>query len=529
MATDDSWTRYHEQTCDVRDIGLSLDVSRIHFEETALERLQEGMIKAFDAMAALERGGIANVSERRMVGHYWLRAPELAPDVAIRDEIESSIERVRRFAADIHSGAIKPQRSDGFFVVLVVGIGGSALGAQLLCDALGSTEDRMIVRFIDNTDPAGIDRILDELREDLDHTLVVVVSKSGGTRETINGADEVAQAYADAGLVFARHAVAVTQDGSRLAQRAASERWLATFPMWDFVGGRTSVTAAPGLLPAALLGADIGALLDGAAAGDVATRVADLRRNPAAMLAAMWHIAGHGRGDRHMVVLPYRDQLALLSRYLQQLVMESLGKAETRDGTPVEQGLTVLGNKGSTDQHALVQQLRDGRNDFFALFVRVLRDRDDASLMLDQDATSGDYLDAFWQGTRDALSEKGRSSITLTLDRLDAHRLGALIALFERAVGLYAELIDVNAYDQPGVEAGKRAATAVISLQADVLALLRGRKGKALTPDQIAEGLNRPDDAERIFHILTHAAANPDHGVVATVADSAKAVRFQAD
>jgi len=528
MAIDDSWVRYHEYACNVCDIGLSVDVSRMHFDEVALGRLEEGMIKAFDAMTALERGGFANVSEQRMVGHYWLRAPELAATDEIRSEIESSIDHIRRFAADVHSGTIKPHRGDGFFVVLVIGIGGSALGAQLLCDALGGADDPLLVRFIDNTDPAGIDRVLEEIRENIQHTLTVVVSKSGGTRETANGADEVAKAYADAGLPFAPHAVAVTQAGSRLAQRAAKEGWLETFPMWDFVGGRTSVTAAPGLLPAALLGIDIDALLGGARAGDVAMRVPNLRQNPAAMLAAMWHIAGHGRGDRHMIVQPYRDQLALLSRYLQQLVMESLGKAETRGGTPVEQGLTVLGNKGSTDQHALVQQLRDGRNDFFALFVRVLADRNSASLLLDQHATSGDYLDAFWQGTRDALREKNRPSITLTLDRLDAHRLGALIALFERAVGLYAELIDVNAYDQPGVEAGKRAAADVVALQGDVLTFLRRRRDRALTADQIAEGLERPGEIEHIFHILTHAAANPDHGIIATVGESATATRFQA-
>ncbi len=528
MAIDDSWARYHECTCELRDIGLSIDVSRMHFDDAALESLEEALGLAFGAMEALERGGMANVSEKRMVGHYWLRAPELAPNDAIRGEIESSVERIRRFAADIHSGKIKPHRGDGFFVVLVIGIGGSALGGQLLCDALGGADDPLLVRFIDNTDPAGIDRVLEEIRENLEHTLTVVVSKSGSTRETVNGADEVAKAYADAGLPFAPHAVAVTQTGSQLARRAAKEGWLETFPMWDFVGGRTSVTSAPGLLPAALLGIDVNALLEGACASDIATREPNLRQNPAAMLAAMWHIAGNGRGDRHMILLPYCDQLAMLARYLQQLVMESIGKAQTRSGAPIEQGLTVLGNKGSTDQHALVQQLRDGRNDFFVVFLRVLLDRDGASLMLEHDATSGDYLDAFWQGTRDALTQKDRQSITLTLDRLDAHRLGGLIALFERAVGLYAELVDVNAYDQPGVEAGKRAATAVIALQGDVLTFLRSRKDQAMTVDQIAEGLNCPDDIEHIFHILTHAAANPDHGITATVGDSATATRFQA-
>ena len=136
--------------------------------------------------------------------------------------------------------------------------------------------------------------------------------------------------------------------------------------MFDWVGGRTSITSAVGLLPGALIGCDIRDFLAGAAQMDAATREADLRRNPAALMAASWHVAGGGRGQRDMVVLPYRDRLEVFSRYLQQLVMESLGKRLNRNGEVVHQGIAVYGNKGSTDQHAYVQQLRDGVDNFFA-------------------------------------------------------------------------------------------------------------------------------------------------------------------
>jgi len=162
-----------------------------------------------------------------------------------------------------------------------------------------------------------------------------------------------------------------------------------------------------------------------------------------------------------------------MSRYLQQLVMESLGKEHDRAGRAVHQGIAVYGNKGSTDQHAYVQQLRDGLHNFFVTFIQVLRDREGDALLVEPDVTSGDYLFGFLMGTRRALADKGRGSILITLDELSARSLGALIALYERAVGLYAEMIDVNAYHQPGVEAGKKAAGEVLELQQSLLAALR--------------------------------------------------------
>jgi glucose-6-phosphate isomerase len=148
--------------------------------------------------------------------------------------------------------------------------------------------------------------------------------------------------------------------------------------MWDWVGGRTSEFSSVGLLPAALQGIDIQAMMAGAAAMDVATRRPVTFENPAALMALMWHFATDGRGAKDMVVLPYKDRLLLFSRYLQQLVMESLGKELDVEGKVVHQGISVYGNKGSTDQHAYVQQLRDGVSNFFITFIEVLKDREGA-------------------------------------------------------------------------------------------------------------------------------------------------------
>jgi glucose-6-phosphate isomerase len=388
---------------------------------------------------------------------------------------------------------------------LCIGIGGSALGPMFVADALGDpTADRMRVDFIDNTDPDGIDRTLRRLGGRLAETLCVVASKSGGTPETRNGMLLVADAYKAAGLDFPKHAVAITMPGSRMDLIATGEGWLARFPMYDWVGGRTSELSAVGLLPAALQGLDIDGLLAGAAACDEATRSRDLKQNPAAVTALMWYHATGGRGQKDMVVLPYKDRLLLFSRYLQQLVMESLGKQLDRKGNRVEQGLSVYGNKGSTDQHAYVQQLREGVPNFFAVFIRVLEDGGSAR-EVEPGATAGDYLHGFLLGTRTALYENGRESMTITVPRVDARTVGGLIALFERAVGLYASLVGINAYHQPGVEAGKKAAATVLALQGRVVAAL---SDEPQTAEQIAAAAGTPDAVESIHLILEHLAAN---------------------
>jgi glucose-6-phosphate isomerase len=264
------------------------------------------------------------------------------------------------------------------------------------------------------------------------------------------------------------------------------------------------VTSVVGLLPAALQGLDVEGLLAGAAACDEATRERRTAGNPSALLALMWFHATDGRGAKDMVVLPYKDRLLLFSRYLQQLIMESLGKRLDVKGDRVDQGIAVYGNKGSTDQHAYVQQLRDGVNNFFVVFVRVLESGGSA-LAVDPGVTSGDYLHGFLLGTRTALFENGRQSVTLTVPRVDARTVGALIALFERATGLYASLVGINAYHQPGVEAGKKAAAVVLQLQRRVET---GLAESPRTAEQVAQAAGVVESVETVYLLLEHLAAN---------------------
>jgi glucose-6-phosphate isomerase len=228
-----------------------------------------------------------------------------------------------------------------------------------------------------------------------------------------------------------------------------------------------------------------------------------------------------------MVILPYKDRLMLFPKYLQQLVMESLGKEKDLSGKVVNQGIAVYGNKGSTDQHAYVQQLRDGVNNFFATFIEVLHDHDAKAIEMEPGVTSGDYLSSFLQGTRNALHENGRESITITIDKLDAQSIGALIALYERAVGFYATLVNINAYHQPGVEAGKKMAGAIIKLQIDAVSYLLKNPGTSFTAEEIAKAIGGEENAESVFKILEHASANMDHKVKKILGKSVFEARYE--
>lgn len=513
LSKQELWQRYQKLCTPFPKLGLAVDLSRVDFPDDFRTTMAESVTKAFAAMEALERGAIANPDENRMVGHYWLRNSVLAPTPELAKEIEDTFADIKTWSKQVHKGEIKGALGK-FKNLLVIGIGGSALGPQFVAAALGHPKkDKLKVFFFDNTDPDGMDKVLTSIGKKLGQTLCLVISKSGGTPETRNGMLEARTAYAKMGLRFEDHAVAITMAGSKLDQQAVNDRWIRRFPMWDWVGGRTSETSAVGLLPAALQGLNIDKLIAGAKACDEVTRTADVAKNPAMQLALSWHFIGGGRGAKDMVVIPYKDRLELFSRYLQQLIMESIGKElDITNSTVVNQGIAVYGNKGSTDQHAYIQQLRDGLNNFFVTFIEVLKDREgkEPSLEVEPGVTSGDFLSGFFLGTRQALYEKGRQSITLTIDEVSPFAVGVLIALFERAVGFYASLVNINAYHQPGVQAGKLAADGVLKLQSRVVEHLRSKPGEPQSAEQIAGALGTLDEVESISKICEHLAANPD-------------------
>ena len=499
-----SFQTYSQQLIRYTDLGFSLDTSLMDLDPAWLDSMQPKIDKAYTDLAALESGAIANPDENRMVGHYWLRNADLAPSDEIKKQITAPIADLKDFAQKIHSGEITAANGEPFTNLLIIGIGGSALGPQLIDHALGANS-KLKIFFFDNTDPDGMDRDLADIRQrthgGLARTLSVVISKSGGTPETRNGMLEAKHAYEADGLNFAAHAIAITGEGSKLYDFAQEEKFLTTFPMEDWVGGRTSVLSTVGLVPMALQGIDLDEILAGAAEMDKKTRQPE--NNAAMRLALAWHAAGNGKGEKDMVVLPYKDSLVLFSKYLQQLIMESLGKEKDLDDNTVNQGIAVYGNKGSTDQHAYVQQLRDGLHNFFATFIEVRKGRDTESITVEDANTSADYLQGFLRGTRKALYENGRQSLTISIAEVTPRTLGHLIALYERAVTFYASLVNINAYHQPGVEAGKKAATIFL----DLLNQVRGTlTADHKTAQEIATAITA--DPEDTYHCLTHLAAN---------------------
>jgi glucose-6-phosphate isomerase len=502
------WQRFQKYYTEFPALGLAVDLSRMNVDDAFFAEMEPRMQKAFADMTALEAGAIANPDENRMVGHYWLRNAALAPTPEIQQEIKETIARIKDFAVKIQVGEICGAGGP-FKNYLLIGIGGSALGPQFVAHALGNPKtDKLKPFFFDNTDPDGMDRVLATIGAGLNQTLCIIISKSGGTKETRNGMLIAEDAFKRAGLNFGQHAVAITMQGSELDKRAVDNKWITRFPMWDWVGGRTSVLSAVGLLPAALQGIDITNLLSGACECDKATRIKSVKANPASLLTLAWIESGNGKGTKNMVVLPYKDRLELFSKYLQQLVMESLGKERDLDGKTVNQGIVVLGNKGATDQHSYVQQLRDGLNNFFVTFIEVLKDGNCPTLMVEPKVSSGDYLHGFYLGTRQALAENGRETITITINEVSPFAVGVLIALFERAVGFYASLVNLNAYHQPGVEAGKKAAGKIIRTQCRILEFLSKQSGRAFTVEEIASGIDAIEESEHIYKICEHLSVN---------------------
>ena len=296
-------------------------------------------------MAALEGGVIANIDENRMVGHYWLRAPELAPTKEIQEAITNDIEHIETAVKKVHEGSIHPPEAPKFTDILAVGIGGSALGPQFISEALAPDFPPLQIHFIDNTDPAGIKRVLNRIQDRLKSTLIIDTSKSGGTPEPRNGMLEVKKVYEKLGLNFAQHAVAVTMEGSKMDELARAEGWLGEFP------------------------------------------------------------------------------------------------------------------------------------------------------------------------------ENDRDSITITIPQINPRTVGALVALYERAVSFYASLVNINAYHQPGVEAGKKAAASILELQTEVVTILKNA-GTPLDVETIAAKAGAAEQVEAVYKILRHLAAN-QRGI-ALIGDRAK-------
>ena len=487
--------------------GFSVNFAGMKFSDQCLANMNDKLTSAFSEMKNLENGKIKNPDENRQVTHFTDRIEY--PKSSLFNDVE-------KFVKNVRSGAITGSTGQKFEYAVINGIGGSALGPQLMQYAINGPyynelnaskrNDYLKIYFLDNTDSSGFCDVKNIV--DLEKTLIVNISKSGGTQETKNNLLAFEAAYKEAGIDFTKHATAITMLDSQLDKLAKSNSWLKIFEMAESIGGRTSETSIVGHLPAALSGVNFREFLNGACYMDEWTRSEDVLKNPAAMLATMWYIAGEGKGNKNMVIVPYSDRLLLLSRYFQQLVMESLGKEFDLDGNVVHQGINVFGNKGGTDAHAFIQQLNDGRNDFFVTFIECLEDS--MKLPVEGTITMGDYLHGFQAGLSEALRSNDRQVISMTIERVDEFNLGMIIALYERATAIYAEFININAFHQPGVQAYKFASSTIIDLIIKVEKDLEALKGVSKNATGIAEALSCADSSVDVANILNKLALNND-------------------
>ena len=501
-----SWAeRCHKYTFIDGESAFQVNFAGMDFAEEELTAMEKRFESVHDEMQKIEIGEIKNPDENRKVTHFTDRSVYTGSE---------EFAEVEEFVEGIRSGAIRGCTGEKIEAAIINGIGGSALGPQLVQMAingpywneLNDAQRRgyLKIYFLDNTDTAGAADALAVC--DLAKTIVVNISKSGGTQETKNNMIDCMDAYKAAGLDFAKHSCAITMKDSELDNLARSSNWLRVFEMAESIGGRTSETSIVGHLPAALAGIDFAALLRGACYMDELTRREELQNNPAYLLSALWYIAGKGKGERNMVIVPYSDRLILFSRYLQQLVMESLGKEKDLDGNTVYQGLNVFGNKGGTDAHAFIQQLNDGRDDFFVTFIEVMEDAMTANVA--GTVTMGDYLHGFMTGLSGALRSKGRQVIEMRIPEVDEFNLGMLIALYERAVAAYAELIHINAFHQPGVQAYKLASKGVIALLNDTEKALPEIAPFSGTVEELAAKLGVENDLYTLEGIMAKLAFN---------------------
>ncbi|HEX7123811.1 MAG TPA: glucose-6-phosphate isomerase [Gemmatimonadaceae bacterium] len=367
--------------------------------------------------------------------------------------------------------AAKQAHARGVTDVVVLGIGGSALGPIALRTALRPSGWNTLsetargglprLHVLDNVDPGTMAALLERL--DPRTVLVVVISKSGGTAETM-AQYLVARAWLEAAGAPPRdHLVFVTDPERGALRKLANQEGIPSLAIPPNVGGRFSVLSPVGILPALLMGIDARALLDGADEMRQRCDTDDLGRNPAGVFAVLQWLSDRRQGRGTHVFMPYADQLRDLAAWFVQLWAESLGKI-AGDGTHV--GPTPVAALGATDQHSQVQLFMEGPADKTVTFV-VVREggvdlpipnthADLPDLAYLGGHTLGELLRAEQQATAAALAARGRPSMTITLDRCDAWHLGGLFMLLEIATAYAGELYGVNAFDQPGVELGKR-------------------------------------------------------------------------
>jgi len=433
---------------------------RLHYGRMMTDRLdgEHGLPRPRLVELARRFGEVqAEVRRRRGQGEYGFYG--LGSQAA-------AVQTIRRFAEGV---------GQAFDHVLVLGIGGSALGMKALLNGLrrpawnelddDGREFFPRLTVLDNVDPVSVAEAL--RRIDPRRALVNVISKSGGTAETMAQYLVVRQWLEQSlGSAASRHLVFTTDPTKGALREIAAKDGIAALDIPPEVGGRFSVLSPVGLLPAALVGIDVEALLAGARRALARADSDDLLQNPAALYAGLHWSADAMLGARIHVMMPYTDRLREFAEWYRQLWAESLGKATDRRGQRVHAGPTPVGAIGATDQHSQVQLFMEGPFDKVVTFLALDRYPEEVPIpggeQLPPDLgylggkSLGQLLTAEYQATSSALAKMGRMSCSIHLDTLSAEAMGELFMFFQLATGYAGVWYGVNPFDQPGVELGKR-------------------------------------------------------------------------
>ena len=419
-----------------------------------------------DGMADAARQAQAAVEKNRGTG--WLGWMDLPYNQA---EIVDHIEKV---AANVR---------EHFDAFVVLGIGGSALGPIAVQQALNHQrwndlpkEKRGGPKFYveDNVDPERMASLLDVI--DVKTTCFNVITKSGATAETMSQYLIISDLLKkEVGEGWQKHIIATTDCEKGNLIKLAKKEGFELFFIPPTVGGRFSELCPVGLLPAAVCGIDIRAMLEGAAAMDARCKTGDVWQNPALLEAVLQYLVMDEQNIH--VVMPYADSLKYMADWFCQLWAESLGKNVTRKGMAVNCGQTPTKSLGVTDQHSQLQLYTEGPYDKVITFLKVGKYRSEfeiahgceefADVAFLGGKTLNQLIDAERRGTEYALYRAGRMSQTITLPEVNAYTLGQLICFFEMATAYEGELLDVDAFNQPGVEGSKLASYAVLGNQSE--------------------------------------------------------------
>ena len=357
--------------------------------------------------------------------------------------------------------------------ILVLGIGGSALGGLAVTEALLKPYWNLLspeqrnglprIFFLDNIDPDTMIGLLDML--DLSKTLVNVITKSGSTAETMSQFMIVKDRLEkELGDNYRYNVVATTDKKTGILRQIAEQEGYKTFVVPDDVGGRFSVFSAVGLLPFALVGIDIDEITNGIKDMDLALKNTDINENIAAQNALIHYLMDTQKGKNMSVMMPYSSRLKYVSDWYAQLWAESLGKNKDKSGNDVCVGPTPIKALGATDQHSQIQLYNEGPNNKIINFIRVNEFDNNLEIPAIFEYTGIGYLggktinqliNAEADSTRVVLSDFKRPNVTITLDKVDGYNVAQLLYMLEVQTAIAGELYNIDAFNQPGVEQAK--------------------------------------------------------------------------